>query len=270
MDGGMPLAAVLMCHAPIVIPAIAGPRQADCSASTAAMARAADLLSACGAETVVVLTPHLPRHPSAFGWMDGVSVRGDFAAFGHPEVGCGFPADGAALAALRRSTGPAAVPLEPTRAPGLDHGATVPLWFLAQAGFRGRVLVLGFPWATDAGVNRRMGGCLVEAMRDLGRAWALLASGDMSHALRPGAPSGYHPQARDFDAAVVAEVRAGRIGAVSALDANLRHLAAEDVVDSLEVAAGVLGEDVSGTEVLSYEGPFGVGYLVARLLGSSA
>jgi aromatic ring-opening dioxygenase LigB subunit len=88
--------------------------------------------------------------------------------------------------------------------------------------------------------------------------------------LKPGAPAGFHPLAHTLDEAIVACVQAGRIGDVAHLDPHLRTLAAEDVVESLEAADGSLGADRTGRRFLSYEAPFGVGYLVAILQGFQA
>jgi len=265
MDAGAPTVAVLMCHAPIVIPAIGGDRGAECAATTLAMREAARSVAASGAETAVILSPHLPRHRGAFGVVAAEKLHGDFGAFGRPEVACAFRGDAAAGAAISRAVHRVGLEMMPTETRGLDHGATVPLWFLQEAGFKGRIVVFGFPWYTDSVANRAFGSALREALDALDRRWALVASGDMSHALKPGAPSGYHPRAQAFDDAVVEALRAGRLGAVSAIPGELRDLAAEDAIDSLESAFGVLGEEIPGSRVLSYEGPFGVGYLVAVL-----
>ena len=267
-DSGAPLAAVLMCHAPIVIPAIGGTRGAECHASTEAMGQAARIASDCGAETLVVLSPHLPRHPTAFGVVTSLSLQGDFGPFGRPELGCRFPADAAAGAAVTRAAQRTGLEIAPTTVQGLDHGALVPLWFLREAGFKGRVVVFGFPWHSSAEANHAFGRALREAMGSLERPWALVASGDMSHALKPGAPSGFHPRAQVFDQAVVDTVQRGDLAALDTIPGDLRQVAAEDVLDSLQCAAGVLEEEEEEevtTRVLSYEGPFGVGYLIAVL-----
>lgn len=264
-DSGAPLAAVLMCHAPIVIPAIGGTRGGECAASTEAMGEAARIATGCGAETLVILSPHLPRHPRAFGVVTSPSVQGDFGAFGRPEHGCRHPADAAAAAAVTRAVERAGLEIAPTEVKGLDHGALVPLWFLQETGFKGRVVVFGFPWHASAVANHTFGRALREAMANLERPWALVASGDMSHALKPGAPSGFHPRAQAFDQTVVEAVGRGDWAALDALPEDLRRVAAEDVLDSLQCAAGALdGEDLV-PRILSYEGPFGVGYLIAAL-----
>ena len=141
----------------------------------------------------------------------------------------------------------------------------MPLWFLRQAGFLGRVAVFGFPWDSAPGDSRRFGQAIATAMDSLGRSWGLLASGDMSHALKQGAPAGFHPRAHLFDEQVVACVQEDRLGELDDIEPDLRNLAAEDVVESLETADGALGPERPGRRVLSYEAPFGVGYLVAVL-----
>lgn len=262
---GAPLAAVLMCHAPIVIPAIGGTRGGECTASTEAMGEAARIATGCGAETLIILSPHLPRHPTAFGVVTSPSVQGDFGAFGRPELGCRLPTDAAAAAAVTRAAERAGLEIAPTTVKGLDHGALVPLWFLREAGFKGRAVVFGFPWHANPEANRAFGRALREALASLERPWALVASGDMSHALKPGAPSGFHPRAQAFDQAVVEAVGLGDWATLGAFPEDLRRVAAEDVLDSLQCAVGALEGEDAVPRVLSYEGPFGVGYLIAAL-----
>lgn len=265
-----PRTAVLMCHAPIVIPPIGQDRAGDCEATTSAMKAAALAVVRSGAGTVVVVSPHTPRHRKAFGVVTGEVLHGDFHAFGIKGLEATFRNAVEVGAAVSHKAGKVGLPVSPSDVHALDHGAMVPLWFLAQAGFAGEAAVFGFPWESGPGDNQRFGKVLSAAMHDLGRSWALVASGDMSHALKLGAPSGFHPMAHTFDEAVVACVQEGRIGDVAGLDPKLRSLAAEDVVESLETACGATGADPAGLRFLSYEAPFGVGYLVAVLREAGA
>jgi AmmeMemoRadiSam system protein A len=87
----------------------------------------------------------------------------------------------------------------------------------------------------------------------------------MSHRLQPGAPAGFHPRAKEFDRKFIECLRAGNYRQLTCLDHELQELAAEDAVDSTVVAASAVNWSADGHEVLSYEGPFGVGYGVAIL-----
>jgi len=238
-----------MCHAPIVIPAIGGERGADCLATTEAMTCAAAHIVESAPPWVVVLSPHTPRHGTHWAVMQGVTVGGSFAPFGHGELRLELP-----NAAQRLVAALEGVPLAGVAQQPLDHGALVPLWFLVQAGWSGPTAVLGVPWEnTDA---TAIGQALAHTDA------AVVASGDMSHRLFPGAPAGHHPRAADFDRSFVDSLRAGDLDGAIHPDPTLRELAAEDVVDTTAVLRGALGPRVD-VEVLAYEGPFGVGYCEA-------
>ena len=146
----------------------------------------------------------------------------------------------------------------------LDHGAVVPLWHLVDAGWRGPAVLIGLNYPGEPGLVE-LGEAIAVAARRAGRRVALVASGDMSHRLQPGAPAGFHPRAKEFDGAFIECLRAGDYRKLLDFDSGLSDLAAEDALDSTLVAASAVNWNAAGHEVLSYEGPFGVGYGVAIL-----
>jgi AmmeMemoRadiSam system protein A len=99
----------------------------------------------------------------------------------------------------------------------------------------------------------------------VGRRVAFIASGDLSHRLKPQAPAGYNPNAHVFDEQVVDALRSNDPQKIIDIDFNLRRLAGECGYRSLLVAIGASAELPLSCEVLSYEAPFGVGYLVAQI-----
>lgn len=258
-------AAVLMCHAPIVIPDIGGSRSAECVKTTSAMEEAGRVIVSSGAQTVIVFSPHAPRHRHAFGYYGGKQLKGDFRAFGVTNLDRSFILDGQACETIARVCLEARLPLEPIGELPLDHGALVPLVFLAEAGYQGGLVVLGFPWESTPQLRHAFGHTIAQAMKSLSQPWALLASGDMSHRLKRGAPAGYHPKAHEFDEAMVNLIKTKRYGETDSIDPELREAAAEDVVDSLDLAAAVLDGTCKNARFLHYEGPFGVGYMEAVL-----
>lgn len=254
-----------MCHAPIVVPEVGGARGRAVKKTTACMREAARVLCAHEPEVLVVLSPHTPRRPRSFSVALGPTLMGDFADFGAPEASLSLPVAEDAKAILLDKAHEADVPLAPIELSRLDHGALVPLYFVHRQGFRGRTLVVGLPARPTLKACRALGRVLREAARVSGGGWALLASGDMSHRLLPGAPAGFVPEARRFDEAVTLAVARGAYEEALAVDEALRELAAEDVLDPLAIAVGALEGEPKNARALSYEGPFGVGYLVAVL-----
>ena len=109
------------------------------------------------------------------------------------------------------------------------------------------------------------GSCIKRAVDRVGRRVAFIASGDLSHRLKPHAPAGYNPDAHVFDEQVVDALRSNAPQRITEIDHNLRRLAGECGYRSMLVAIGASSELPLSCEVLSYEAPFGVGYLVAQL-----
>jgi len=257
-----------MCHAPIVLPEVGRRRAGECSATTRGMREAARRLVDSDPDVLVAISPHSPRRPDAWGLFRGPLLSGDFAMFGAPQVAHQFRVDPDAVEALEvaaRAEGLAT--WTPPDGP-LDHGAMVPLHFVAEAGWKGPTVLLAMPWPGTA-TEVAMGRAIARAAEARGERWSVLASGDMSHRLKPGAPSGFHPRARDFDQALVDAVTRGDLRGAASIDPDLRDLAAEDAVDSLTVAAAAVDWDSTGHERLCYEGPFGVGYMEAVLHATS-
>lgn len=247
----------LMCHAPIVIPQVAGAQAPRCRSTTRAMRELAARVVASRPDRLVLVSPHSPRLPDSCAAWTG-RHRGDLADFRSPTVRIDLPdaPEVAASLGLPAIPSPDAWPLPPS-SDWLDHGAVVPLAFLWDAGWRGPTAILALPGRAALDATR-----LGRALAALPGRTAVVASGDMSHRLKPGAPAGYDPRAADFDRSFVAGLRADDWGA--AVSAEPRSVAAEDVVDSTRIAMAAAGGP-QNAEVLSYEGPWGVGYTEAVL-----
>jgi aromatic ring-opening dioxygenase LigB subunit len=230
------------------------------------MAAAAEELVASKPDRVLVFNPHAVCSPNAYACVEmASSIHGTFKAFGMPNLKIEFPSEPAFYNYLAKAAVESQIVIEIIEMEELDHGAAVPLWFLQNAGYKGSVCVLGFPWRASQETHRGFGHFLKQACGRRGGATAIIASGDMSHRLQHGAPSGFHPKAHLFDATFKDHVVAGELAKASSLPVDLRDLAAEDARESMAIAAGALGDSVVGARLLSYEAPFGVGYLVAML-----
>ncbi|HSQ19340.1 MAG TPA: AmmeMemoRadiSam system protein B, partial [Blastocatellia bacterium] len=108
------------------------------------------------------------------------------------------------------------------------------------------------------------GRAIAQAAGSLDRRVALVASGDLSHRLLVGGPYEYEATAHLFDEQVVEAMARGDSSSVINIDPDLRNRAGECGYRSILVALGAAGEN-RANQVLSYQGPFGVGYMVAVL-----
>jgi AmmeMemoRadiSam system protein B len=251
-------------HPPVMLPEVGGAQAEKVRASVEAMRDLSERVKSAGAETVVLISPHAPLERDAFVFYDATRLRGDFANFRAPQAIVEAPLDAQLLAAVREAAAAERYDLVSLGARGLDHGTAVPLYFLLRNGWSGRVVALGYSFLPDDD-HVRFGLCVRRAVESLGRPVAFVASGDLSHRLIPKAPAGYHPQAQRFDEEVVEAVRRNSPRSILHIDRGLRRLAGECGYRSMLVAIGACDEAATDCEVIHYEAPFGVGYLVAQL-----
>jgi len=94
--------------------------------------------------------------------------------------------------------------------------------------------------------------------------FGLIASGDLSHCLKEDGPYGFNPDGPKFDKDLIEALKEKDIEKILKLD-DLYPDAGECGLRSFCFLLGILEESKIDyqPETLSYEGPFGVGYLVA-------
>ncbi|HSL55992.1 MAG TPA: AmmeMemoRadiSam system protein A [Pyrinomonadaceae bacterium] len=251
-------------HPPIMVPEVGKESIANVVRSIAAMSELTKRLIESGAESVVLISPHAPLEVDSFVAYEGPQVCGDFSHFNAPGTNFTTPIDEELLTAIKDAA--ASEHYEVTTLPehDLDHGTAVPLYFLLQNGWRGKVVTLGYSFLSNHD-HLRFGSCIRKAVDEVGRRVGFIASGDLSHRLKPQAPAGYNPNAHVFDEQVVDALRSNEPQKIIDIDFDLRRLAGECGFRSMLVAIGASSELPLSCEVLSYEAPFGVGYLVAQI-----
>lgn len=148
--------------------------------------------------------------------------------------------------------------------PHPDWGFKVPFYFLAK-GFKGEIeqhlTDSQFPaFYFEEGKKICQGIKNLDHEKD--KKIALIASGDTSHRLTEDGPYGFHSQGSEFDEALIEALRKKDSQKIVKLD-DVFPEAAECGLRSFCFLLGILESSVQEwqPEILSYEGPFGVGYL---------
>ncbi|MBV9210453.1 MAG: AmmeMemoRadiSam system protein A, partial [Acidobacteria bacterium] len=205
-----------------------------------------------------------PLAPRAFVAYREDKLYGSFANFRAPETDFEVALDEELLSAIGDAARERGYDLISLKGYELDHGTAVPLYFLLRNGWQGRVVALGYTFLSNED-HLSFGACIREAAALSEKPIAFVASGDLSHRLRPDAPAGYNDMAHLFDEEIVAAIQARAPERIINIDHDLRIIAGECGYRSMLVALGVAEGLPESYEVLSYEAPFGVGYLVAQL-----
>jgi len=148
--------------------------------------------------------------------------------------------------------------------PHPDWGFNVPLFFLAKD-FKSKIetYLIGLEsprFYFEKGKKVFSNSCESE-----NRQIAIIASGDLSHCLKEDGPYGFHPDGPKFDKALTEALKKKDTERILKLD-ELYPEAGECGLRSFCFVLGIL--EASGIDyqqkILSYEGPFGVGYLVVN------
>ena len=149
--------------------------------------------------------------------------------------------------------------------PHPDWGFNVPLHFLAKD-VRGIEVKARLTDLESPQVHFKRGKELIKNLEYVKRlAW--IASGDMSHRLKEDGPYGLHPSGPKFDQKFIELLKKKDIPEILNLPERFVEEAGECGLRSFCMLLGALeGTKINWQpEILSYEGPFGVGYLVANL-----
>lgn len=263
---------VIAPHPPIFVPAVGGHEAREAQASLDALEAARAAIASFAPEVIVLMSPHAPVAYDAFLVDTSPHLVGTLEQFGDRQV-YEWPGDPELGHAIVELVDAADIPVASRdadarlRAGWLDHASIVPLSFLEPTR-KVPVVLLSLSFR-DYADHRSVGEQVAAAAEQLGRRVVFVASGDMSHRLKPGAAAGYSPRGAELDSAIVDAVRAGRFGALMELDPDLVEAGGECGLRSLITLGGFAGADPVPSQVLAYEGPWGVGYLTA-LVGEAA
>jgi len=149
-------------------------------------------------------------------------------------------------------------------APHPDWGFNVPLFFLAKD-FKGEIETVLIGLESPNFYFEEGKKFYQSKILNLKSKIALIASGDLSHCLKEDGPYGFNPDGPKFDKTLIEALKKKDIETIFKLD-ELYPEAGECGLRSFCFLLGILEESEINyqPEILSYEGPFGVGYLVAN------
>ncbi len=259
-------------HPPIIIPAIGRGELEKAAKTVAGMQALSRRVKEAGPELIILITPHGPVLREGPAVLTSELLEGSFAQFGFPQIKINFETDLELLGLLQQETEddtlkPVFISESGDLNHGgveLDHGAMVPLYYLKEEGLDlpGLHLTFGFNNYRELYL---FGQSLRRAADRRGLPYVVLASGDLSHRLIPGAPAGYSRRGAEFDQKLVEYLAGAEVEKILSFDQQLVEEAGECGLRSFVIALGMLDGAPFKSDIISYEGPFGVGYLVASL-----
>jgi len=263
----------IMPHPPIIVPGVGKGREKEAMNTIEAMKKAARDIAQDKPATIIISSPHAPSFRDYVYISDEEELHGDFSAFGDASTGMSFGnnlelaeliADKARLAGINAGGLSSRIKEQYGISEAIDHGALVPLYFISQEITGFKVVHISTPFMPFADLYE-LGKCISEAVSELQEDVVYVASGDLSHRLTKGAPAGFSESGKEYDEFLVNKIRSGDVEGILNLDTDLMEAAGECGTRSIIMMLGAMDGKKLINQVYSYEGPYGVGYLVAKI-----
>lgn len=270
---GRILAAFIMPHPPIIVPEVGRGQEKAVAQTIESMDKCAQRIAELQPDDIIIITPHGPVFRDAMALYYEDRISGDMGDFRAPQVSLLYDIDkpmvmGIADAAAQRDVATVLLDSRQMRRygirPMMDHGALVPLYFVDKRYHAPHLVHITYGFLSYDEIYA-FGKAIQRAVEDSPKDVVIIASGDLSHRLTPDAPNGYNPRGLEFDQKLLELVRAGDVEGIMNMDKALVEAAGECGMRSIIAMLGVLDGYEFSADVLSHEGPFGVGYGVASI-----
>ena len=263
----------LMPHPPIVIPEIGQGEEEKIIDTVNSMKSIAKEIKNLAPKTLVIITPHGPLFKDAIAVSDMEYIYGDFSKFGNSSVGLkkniNIPLTKKIIeSTLDKGISVAPIDEKSTKEYGidneLDHGALVPLYYIDKEYSNYNIVHITYGILSKSELYN-VGIIIKDAVEEIGETTVIIASGDLSHALKDSGPYEYNENGSKFDKEILSFLEKGDTLSIFNMDKNLIEQAGECALRSIHILLGTLDTRMFKGELLSYEGTFGVGYGVMNI-----
>ena len=250
-------------HPPILIPALGQENLNLLKKTTEAMEKTAEKLLASNPETIIIISPHGPFLTNAFSLNIAPNFTLNFKTFGDIETELQFMGDIGFGHQIKEAL-ETKIPIQLISQVNLDHGTGIPLYCLTKNLKNIKIIPLVYS-DLDNQKHFELGQKLADLIQHSKKRIAVIASGDLSHALSNDAPAPYSEDGKIFDKTLIKMIEEKNNAGILNLDQTLIKNAVECGLRSILILLGILNDFNYAPEIYSYECPLGVGYLVCNL-----
>ncbi|MBO4724943.1 MAG: AmmeMemoRadiSam system protein A [Firmicutes bacterium] len=255
------LAAFMVPHPPMIVPAVGRGSEAQVVETTKAYEKVAEEVAGIGPDTIIITSPHTVMYADYFHISPGSEAKGSFAHFGAPSVKFSEKYDEdmvKRICDLANAENLRAGTLG-EKDPELDHGTMVPLWFIRNKYSGGKIVRIGLS-GMPLTEHYRLGQIIAKAANDSGKKVVIIASGDLSHKLQDYGPYGFAKEGPEYDRRIMDVCGRGAFGELFDFNESFCDKAAECGHRSFVIMAGAFDGIAVKATALSHQDVTGVGY----------
>jgi MEMO1 family protein len=255
--------AAITPHTPLLIPTIGKDNIKKLNTTVEALEALTMSFNEAAVDTLLIISSHATQHDDAFSINLHDEYHTDFSDFGDMGTSKEFLPDVEFTTQVQQAARDQKIPFTLNSSYSLDHGIGVPLHYLTQTPPSPKIVPISYS-GLSAKDHLKFGGFLKDLIEQSPRRIGIIASGDLSHCLSSDAPLGFKKDGEKFDETIRQAVSAGSTSVLIAMGEDLPKNAGSCLYKQLLVLFGILEGKTTRPEILSYEAPFGVGYMVAE------
>ncbi len=250
-------------HTPLLLPEVGKENLEKLPATNAALNEIANELYAAKPEVILVISGHGSAYDDAVTVHMDDPYKLDLSRLGSVEVDREFRPDFLLIDRLQRQLRQADLPVSLHAEDSLDYGTAVPLLRLTDRLPNIKIVPINTTAGLTAKTHFHFGQALRDTIEDSPKRVAVISSGDLSHCLTSDAPVEFNPKGHDFDEKIQEVISGNNAMGLLSIDPRVAKEVAQCGWRPLLVLFGILDSVNIRSSILSYEAPFGVGYLTA-------
>ncbi len=260
-------AAYIVPHPPLIFPEVGGGEEKNIQTTIDSMRSISKEIAEIKPDTIVIISPHSIMYSDYIHISPGNSAEGDMSQYRAPQVRIRLKYDTDFVKDLEINSEQSGIPAGTLgeKDSMLDHATMIPIRFINEV-YTDYKAVRIAPAGISFDDLYKFGQVIKLTAEESDKKVVIIASGDLSHKLLDDGPYGFAKEGPEFDDLICRAIETGDFGIFMDMDPSFEEKAANCGLRGFIIMAGALHKTKVDSELLSYEGPFGVGYGVGKFM----
>lgn len=252
-------------HPPLLIPTIGKEVIKKMNKTKLAMEKMEEELYLSKPDIIIVISPHGQFFSDSFTINVCPEYETNLKEFGDLTTKIKFKGEMNLSSIIRDRASQEKIPTVLISEPALDHGSSVPLYYMATHLPEAKIIPVGF-CDLDTKTHMDFGYLIKEKILDSNKRVAVIASGELSHTLTSDSPAGYNPAGAKFDEKIQELLSHKNVSGMLQIEEDFVKEAVTCGFKGFLILMGILKNIDYTYRQYAYEAPFGVGYLTANFV----
>lgn len=251
-------------HSPLLIPNIGKENLELLKRTSESYKKIRDDIYATQIETLVIISSHGGFEDEIFNVNLSPSFHINFEEFGDLSTKKEIEGDIVLAHQIKKESESDDEHIRIIDKPTLNHGIGIPAYLLTEEIKNLKVVPL---YCSEADLEKhwQWGVRIKEAILNSNKRIAVIASADLSHKLTKNSPAGYSPKAVNSDQKIINFIQNKKIPELTKMKPEFFEETATEGIKSISVLGGIMNKMEYKPKLLSYEYPFGAGYVVMKM-----